>query len=363
MSNVGTLNNIRSKIETMGSLDMSSFMQNVLSHNQYGYYVNKSPIGHKGDFITAPEVSQMFGEMVGLWVMDSWMKLNFPKNFVLVELGPGKGTLMRDILRATKHIKGFHDSFTIYFVEISKPHIELQKEMLKDFPNIKFNWIKTVFEIPKQPVIIVANEFFDAMPINQYVKNRYDWYEVAVSIEPQTGDFKFIELLLSSELANTLNNEYPHATHRSYLETSPLSISYIKHLATLVKDNTGAAIIIDYGYNENNLDRKNFHPTVQAIKNHKFHPILSEVGDADLSAHVDFFALAEAVATRGVIVKELTSQREFLLQMGIEVRAQILKNKASAKEAEHIELALMRLTSNEQMGNLFKVMSFYYPSI
>jgi NADH dehydrogenase [ubiquinone] 1 alpha subcomplex assembly factor 7 len=358
MAKFATFNNIRSIIEANGSIDMSSFMENVLSHNQFGYYVNKSPLGKNGDFITAPEISQMFGEMVGVWVADCWQQGGSLRDVALVELGPGKGTLMADLLRATKHVEGFHESISVYLVEISEPMIQIQKQLFKEYSKIKFHWIKSVNEIPEKPLYLIANEFFDAMPVNQYVKNRDDWYEVAVSLAPETGDFRLMELLLDPKQIQLLNEEYPSATHRSFLESSPISISYIKQIAALIMRNKGAALIIDYGYNEDNSTRKNFNPTIQALKDHKYHPILLDVGHADITAHVDFFALRKAVIERGVFANEISTQRDFLINMGIKLRAQMLLQKADTRQKQEINTALNRLIANDQMGSLFKVLIF-----
>lgn len=335
---------------------MAEFMEHALSHREFGYYTSNDPIGINGDFITAPEISQMFGEMIGLKLADHWIKSGRPKDCVLVELGPGRGSLMNDLLRSTKNVEGFHEAMQVFFLELSKPLAAKQKLLIDKFAKIKFNWINSINEIPPKPLYLVANEFFDAMPVNQYVKNRQQWYEVAVTISPENGDYKLIELLLDNKLNDVFCFEYPLAQHRSYIETSSKSIEIIQEISSKILANHGIAVIIDYGYFEINQLRTNFNPTVQSVKNHKYHPLLSDVGHADITAHVDFFALSNAAKARQMEVEKIITQREFLLSMGIELRAQQLKKNASLKEAVEIDLALERLISDKQMGKLFKVM-------
>ena len=348
--------NIRMSLHQKGSMDVAEFMGHVLSHRDFGYYTNKDPIGFKGDFITAPEISQLFGEMIGLKLADHWIKSGQPGACALVELGPGKGSLMNDLLRATAHVEGFHDAMQIFFVEVSNPLKEQQKLLVNQFSKVKFNWTQSINEIPSKPTYLVANEFFDALPVRQYVKNRHEWYEVAVTISPESGDYKFIELLVDAKMNDLLNTEYPKSKHRSYVETSSESIEVIQKVSSRIYENQGIAIIIDYGYSENNLIRINFNPTIQSVKNHKYNPVLSDVGNADITAHVDFFALSNAAEARQVSVDKLITQREFLLSMGIELRAKALKKKATDEQKVEIDRALERLISDEQMGKLFKVM-------
>ena len=348
--------NIRHAIQKAGSVDVAQFMEFVLSGKEHGYYTNKDPIGRNGDFITAPEISQLFGEMIGLKLAQFWLQSGQPKDCILVELGPGKGTLMNDLLRATKNVPGFHQAMTVYMLEISNPLLQEQKLIANQNSEVKFNWISSLNELPNQPIYLVANEFFDALPINQYVKNRHEWYEVLVTLSPENGEYKFIEALLEAKRDQLLNEEYPGAKHRSYVEVSTQSIEIIKDISTRIAKSTGIGIVIDYGYCINNLVRSDFNSTLQSVIAHKYNPVLSYVGQADITAHVDFFALRAAAMARGVEVDEIITQGEFLLNMGIKLRAEILKKNAANDVKKTIDLAVARLISPHQMGELFKVM-------
>lgn len=335
---------------------MAQFMEIALSSNEHGYYTNNDPIGEKGDFITAPEVSQLFGEMIGVKLASFWHESGRPNEFVLVELGPGRGTLMADLLRATKNVTGFHQAMRIYMLEVSKPLMAKQRLIANQHSNLRFSWISSLNELPDKPIYLVANEFFDALPVNQYVKNRHEWYEVLVAIAPENGDYRLIEALLEAKKNQLLNEEYPKAKHRSYVEISTKSIEIMRDIAGKIAKNRGIGVIIDYGYYQNNLLREHFNATIQSVKDHQYNPLLNFVGSADITAHVDFFALKNAALARGVEVEEIITQGEFLQHMGIMVRAELLKQKAGVKIKEEIDSAVERLVSPEQMGSLFKVM-------
>ncbi|MFN7038883.1 MAG: class I SAM-dependent methyltransferase [Alphaproteobacteria bacterium] len=350
---------IKNLIRKESNISIARFMEEVISNDQYGYYNNNDTIGELGDFITSPEISQLFGEMIGLWCADVWYKLNCPKEFILVELGPGKGTLIDDLLRSTKNIPGFHNAIQIHLVEISANLRERQEEILSKY-NIPKYWHKSIKNLPDNlPSIYIANEFFDALPINQYIKLKDDWFEITISLNEIDEELCFVYMPVMDKVKTDLENDYDHLTHNSIVEISSKSIEIIKTIGDNIVKNNGAALIIDYGYTDPYSERKATSSTLQAIKNHKFHPILKDIGKADISAHVDFYTLAEAVKVKS-INPQITTQGKFLTDIGINIRANLLLEKADIINKKNIYLALDRLTSPNKMGNLFKVLSMFY---
>ena len=351
------LNHLRKIIEEQGSVTIATLMEEALTNYKQGYYNTCDPIGSSGDFITAPEISQLFGESIGVWCASLWQKMGSPKKINLIELGPGHGTLMQDIYRSTKNVKGFHDAIDIHLVEISPILIDIQKNKLKNIVNNRIHWHPDFNSTPDIASIIVANEFFDALPINQYIKIKKLWYENIVTIMQQNGEFCFANIPVSSKTNELLTEEHPNASDRSIVEISTSSISLIQKICDRLYNFGGGAIIIDYGYDQDYKDRRIYDSTLQAVKDHKYHPILSDIGKADMTAHVDFFALKKAAKARRCLVHGTITQREFLLNLGIDLRADILTRKASPEAAYNIISGLSRLIDNDKMGSLFKAMS------
>jgi NADH dehydrogenase [ubiquinone] 1 alpha subcomplex assembly factor 7 len=359
---INSLNNIRYEIGTKGFITISEFMEIVVSDEKVGYYSTIQPFGADGDFITSPEISQLFGEMLGIWVATIWEKLGKPSNIALVELGPGRGVLMADILRATKHIPKFHASINVHMVEKSRALKEIQSQQLYEYDNIKFKWYDSILELPKKPSILIANEFFDALPINQYIKYKNDWHEQVITIMPENGELCFSTIPVARVMQDFLDNEHPNAQNRSVVEIGKKSIDYIKHITSIIQKYKGAAIIVDYGYDYNNGERKIYNSTLQAIKNHRYHPVLLDVGKADISAHVDFNSLKQAVMVRGCQAYGAITQGNLLSNLGIKYRAeQLIKNN---KDSEHIVIkGMKRLIDEDTMGNLFKAIAITHPSV
>ena len=311
--------NLADRIAQNGPMSVAEFMELALSHPEYGYYMTRDPFGETGDFTTAPEVSQMFGEMIGIWLADTWMQMGSPERFTLLECGPGRGTLMSDILRATKHIKGFHDSVHVALMEISPVLMQAQKDTLKEYG---VTWIDTLDSVSKKsPVLMVANEFLDALPIHQYYEDGGRWIERQIIMESNT-------LAMTGE-------------RKSIKEKSPARENFMKHIAVLLKQTSGAGLFIDYGYTQGQGD------TLQAVYKHKYCSPLEHIGHADITAHVDFGVL------KAIMPSNIATQGTFLKNMGIELRAQALTQKG---DAQTIASALHRLTHHDEMGELFKVM-------
>jgi len=347
------LNNLRQLIKEYGHVSISTFMENVIAH----YYRNAHSIGTDGDFITAPEISQIFGEMIGIWCVINWQNLGSPSKISLIELGPGRGTLMNDILRATKHVKGFHDALEIVLIETSPKLHEMQKEKLSSWKKIKFSFAENLSKLEPQASLFIANEFFDALPIYQYLKIKQYWYENIVTTLTFDGEFCISNLPAPINIDNFLNYEFPHAGHRAVVETSPASIDIIKKISHHISKYEGYALIIDYGYDYKPDERLYFNSSLQAVKNHSYQPLLSDIGHADVTSHVDFFALKQAALDSGCNIFGSVSQRDFLTNLGIGARLEILTKNSSPEEERILRKGVERLISPELMGNLFKVLS------
>jgi len=330
---------IRQIIAQEGPVPVARFMQIALQHPEHGYYMKGDPLGVAGDFTTAPEISQMFGELIGLWCAEVWRLLGKPSPFVLLELGPGRGTLMQDALRATAKIEGFHSALRLHLIESNETLRAQQVEKLRDHAPV---YCADLASLPDLPLIAVANEFLDAMPVHQYVKTEQGWRERLVGMSDD-------RLVFVEESRDTM---LPLPDDKMFYELSPLGVAVTEALAAHIAAHRGAALLIDYGATEpSGAD------TLQAVSGHERVSPLERVGHVDLTAHVDFLALRLAARKHGVHVSETVTQADFLKAMGIDLRAWQLKMKAGYEEALAIEASLQRLVDPRQMGTLFKVMS------
>jgi len=315
------------------------------------YYGSRDPFGVAGDFTTAPEISQMFGELIGLWAAQIWHDMGAPRPLHLVELGPGRGTLMADALRAAKIVPGFSDSVQIHLVETSATLRMSQKAVLASFGQ-PISWHDRIDDVPPGPALIIANEFFDALPIRQFVGTERGWCERLVGLH---GDELTFGLFPEPErsLATPVQPG-------EVLEWPALSQAIMSALARRLAQEGGAALIVDYGYWGPALG-----DTLQAVRSHKPVDPLRDPGEADLTAHVDFHHLATAANAAGASVHGPATQADFLSALGIHMRAENLKRRADAAQAEAIDAALARLTEPGPtgMGQLFKVLAVSHPSI
>lgn len=340
---------IKNIISHTGPISISEFMQLALSHPLYGYYQAKEPFGTKGDFTTSPEISQMFGEMIGAWSAHIWQQMGCLQDVVIVEMGPGRGTLMADFLRSTAKIPGFHNSISIAMVETSKRLQELQRNNIGNM-HPRISWYEDVKSLPQKPIIVIANELFDALPIRQYIKQNGKWHEKMLGVD-KNGELAFTlspEIKMEGKLIE-------NAPENGVVEICPQGGAIIKELVERVKMHNGAVLIIDYGYIETQ-----YKDTLDAIGGHQHRNILEDIGALDISAHVDFQALKKAADTAGVRVFGPTTQGSFLQKLGIGMRAEMLCKNASDEQKHEIKTALARLVGNspEEMGELFKVISF-----
>jgi len=346
---------IRRLIGHAGPMPIADYMRLCLTHPQYGYYLTREPIGAAGDFITAPEISQMFGELIGLWMAAAWQALGSPENLRVVELGPGRGTMMIDALRAAKAAKAFYRAIVLHFVEISPTLRQVQQERFEghEVPTL---WHMSLAEIPAGPLIVVANEFIDALPVHQAVRQANGWHERLVCIGPD-GDLALTTAAEAlSHFDATLPRDLRQSPEGSIYEWRADTVAF--EIARRVRSD-GAALIIDYGHARAGLGE-----TLQAVAGHTFTDPLLAPGEADLTAHVDFAALALSADIIGARSQGPVSQRSFLRQLSIDRRAAALKASAPEKAAE-IDSALHRLTGTgaEQMGELFKVLAIADPKL
>ena len=338
---MGLKERLIARITAAGPISLADYMAECLMDPTEGYYTNRDPFGTDGDFTTAPEISQMFGELLGLSLAQTWLDQGKPAPFALVELGPGRGTLMTDVLRATRPVPGFHDALELHLIEGSPTLRARQRERLPDA-----RWHDTLDTVPDLPVFAIANEFFDALPIRQFVRAGDHWQERRVGI---VGGQLGIGLagpapqpFLQERLQDTSDSDI--------VEISPMATAVAATLGQRIEDSGGAALIVDYG------DWRSLGDTFQALTGHAPSDPFAAPGGADLTAHVDFEAIAMAAPCAR---SKLTTQGVFLERLGITQRAQTLAQRLSGPQLDAHIAAHRRLTHPEEMGTLFKVLGLF----
>jgi len=338
-------------IEAEGPISLELFMTLALGHPLHGYYRRHEPIGAQGDFITAPEVHQMFGELIGLWVLEMWRLMGEPAPFNLIELGPGRGTLMADALRAARLRPAFLEAMSLHLVETNEPLRQSQAHALAAFAP-RLAWHETIDDLPPGPCLIIANEFFDALPVRQYVGVGKRWHERLVGLDA-AGQLAFG---MAPEPEPSLAFA---ASPGAILELGLQAQAVMGKLATRIAAETGALLMLDYG-----ADVAHHADTLQALRRHEFVDALSEPGETDLTVHVAFDALAEAARRAGAAVHGPVTQGEFLARLGIFERAAQLARNASEVQRVALDRALDRLARpgpaqgpNASMAEIFKVLA------
>jgi NADH dehydrogenase [ubiquinone] 1 alpha subcomplex assembly factor 7 len=348
---------IRRRISLAGPMPVAQFMDLALSHPECGYYMTRDPLGRAGDFITAPEISQMFGELIGLWAAEVWRLMGQPAAVRLIELGPGRGTLMLDALRAAKASPEFHNALIAHLVETSPVLQRRQRETLAGL-KVPTLWHGELADVPGGPSIVIANEFFDALPVHQAIRQSDGWHERVVELRAD-GAFAFG---LAAEPLRLFEHTLPPA-----LRNAPDGAIYEWRTDHMVSDicrrilhGGGAALVIDYGH-----IRSAAGETLQAVRGHSYVDALAAPGLADLTAHVDFSALAFSAECIGARTHGPIEQARFLQRIGIETRAAALKATAPNGMASKIDAAVARLTAGGKtgMGTMFKVLAFTDPQL
>ena len=332
---------IARRIALTGPISLADFMADALGHPRLGYYRTALPVGAAGDFTTAPEVSQMFGELLGAWLAERWLVMGRPPSVNLVELGPGRGTLMADILRATRGVEGFHAAIALHLVEINE---RLRAQQVAALAGFEPTWHARFDDVPEGPMLLVANEFFDALPVRQFEKTPRGWIERMVGL---AGDGETLRLALAPGVT-PFAAALPDAPVGAQAEISEGGRALAGQIGARLEQHGGWALIVDYGH-----DGK-LGWSLQAVRRHRGATILDHPGETDLSTHVDFAALARATGrpTFGQV-----GQGDFLRRLGIIERADALKARASEAQRHAVDAALARLIAPDQMGTLFRVLA------
>lgn len=338
---------LRARIESSGPIPVQDWMAACLADPEHGYYMTRDPLGRGGDFTTAPEISQMFGELIGLWCAVVWQQMGAPQSFNLVEMGPGRGTLMSDLLRAASGVPGFIDAAHVHMIETSPVLAERQRQTLAAAaPPVA--WHAEFGGVPTGPVIVVANELLDALPVRQVERFEDGWYERAVGFE----DGSFVFMPGSAVAVEDLPLHAEDAAVGAIVETSPAVVSVVTDVAARVAGHGGAALFADYGY-----ARPGLGDTLQAVQGHGYANPLENPGEADLTAHVDFTAVARATEAAGAHAWKILPQGVFLEHLGIGARTAALLAKADERQSLEIATARRRLVDGDAMGRLFKVLA------
>jgi NADH dehydrogenase [ubiquinone] 1 alpha subcomplex assembly factor 7 len=354
VSTPGLAGRIAQHIRSHGPISVAAFMAMALHDRQAGYYARRDPLGRAGDFITAPEISQIFGELIGVWCADLWQHMGAPGSVILAELGPGRGTLMADLLRATANVPAFHRALRLYLVEASPV---LRAEQQRRLASAEPLFADDIAQLPPGPLLLIANEFLDALPIRQLIRGRSEWAERLVGLD---GDGELIFVLGRENPALSLLvppalREEPEGT---IVEVCPAAASLAASVSERLTHSAGAALFIDYGYFPSQPG-----PTLSALRRHRPVNPLEDPGDADLSAHVDFAALADAARASGAAVWGPVPQGRFLAALGAEARLRMLSERAGAEQRALLESGLRRLIDPGEMGTLFKAIALASPGL
>jgi Uncharacterized conserved protein len=340
---------LAAQIAAEGPMRLDRYMGACLLHPEHGYYATRDPFGGKGDFITAPEISQMFGEMLGLCLAQAWLDQGRPAPFLLAEAGPGRGTLMADMLRAMRSVPGMVEAAQVHLIEASPTLREIQRARLEGHA---VTWHDSIDTLPEAPLFFVANEFLDALPIRQFQRVEKGWAERQVGLAP---DGSLAPGLAPPVRLEALEPRIMDTKPGDVVETCAPARSFTETLAARIAAQGGAALLIDYG---------NWHSlgdTFQALKAHQPVDPFEVPGEADLTAHVDFEPLALVARAAGAQVSAMTAQGVLLERLGITARAQMLAQSLDGAALEAHIAAHRRLTHPEEMGHLFQSLAIVAP--
>jgi NADH dehydrogenase [ubiquinone] 1 alpha subcomplex assembly factor 7 len=327
-------------------ISLDKFIDYCLYDKRNGYYMNKDPFGITGDFTTSPNISRLFSEMIAIWTISFWESLGSPKKFNLIELGAGNGEMMKIMIESFKKFPSFINSCNIIIHEKSPNLIKKQKTNIK-FKNIK--WVADLKKINKLPNIFLANEFFDAIPIKQFSKDKNIWLEKFVHMSNDKM-ISFVSKKINIKVIEKKIN-FKISENQKFIEYSPLGFKYLLNILKLIKKNKGGLLIIDYGYFAEKMNN-----TLQAIYKKKYSKILENIGKSDITYNVNFYLFKKISENFQDLEVNFTSQKKFLLNLGIQQRAEIISKNKTFTEKADIFYRLERLIDEKKMGNLFKVM-------
>ena len=328
-------------------LSLDKFINLALYNKQKGYYMKKNPFGKRGDFITSPLVSNLFGEMIALWCISFWEFLKKPKKILIVELGPGDGSLCSILLKTFENFDHFYNSLEIKLLEKSKKLEKIQKNKIK---NNKVNWINKIEEINSGPIIFIGNEFFDSLPIKQIYKKKNLFYEKHVTLSKNNKKIKFVYKKAKKNLIKNIR-KLNLISAGNTIEYPIRAIEYLDKVSKKIKKHNGGLLTFDYGYIKNvNKD------TLQAVKKHKYSKILSQPGSSDITSHINFKSFLEILKSKDLDVEKIVTQNEFLQRMGIIERANIISKNMNFKTKADMFFRLKKLLDYNEMGKIFKVL-------
>ena len=334
------------KIKKNTVLTIDQYINEALYNNKFGFYMKNNPFGKNGDYITSPNISILFSEMIAIWIISFWENLKYPKKFNLIELGAGNGEMMKQILNTFENFPLFQNCCKIHILEKSTYLKNIQKQNLKN-KNIK--WLKNLNEISNRPNIFIANEFFDALPIKQFIKKEQKWYERNIKFS-KINKPEFLNILTNIkkfEKKIGFNISYK----QKFIEYSPLTMEYLKIISKKIRINGGGILIIDYG----NFD-KTMKNTLQSISKHKYNNVLNNFGQSDITYSINFKLIEKIVKKLSLKVSGITNQKNFLINLGILKRAEIISKNLSFSKKADIYFRVKRLVNKNLMGELFKVM-------
>ena len=334
------------KLKKNLKLPLDKFINFSLYNKESGYYMKKNPFGKEGDFITAPNISRLFSEMVAIWTVSFWQSLGSPKKFNLIELGAGNGEMMKIIVESFQNFPFLLKSCNFIIHEKSPSLVRIQKKKLNQYP---ITWVSRIEKLKEYPSLFLANEFFDSIPIKQFKKKDNKWFEKYVKFKSKKSIFFFDKEVDIKKVEKNIN--FKISQNQNFIEFSKGGFDYLKKISRVIKKNTGGLLLIDYGYTD-----KKMRNTLQAIRNHKFANILNNIGNIDITHKINFSLFNKFTKQTRGLENILTTQRDFLLKIGIKERAEIIsKDKNFLKKAD-MYYRLNRLIDEKQMGNLFKVM-------
>jgi NADH dehydrogenase [ubiquinone] 1 alpha subcomplex assembly factor 7 len=344
-----------SLIRVRGPISVADYMADALFHPHHGYYTSQTPLGAKGDFTTAPEVSQIFGELIGLWLVQSWIEMGSPKRFKLVELGPGRGVLMQDVLRAAKLRPAFLDAVEVWLIELSGRLRHEQQRRLKT-AGVAIEWADRFADVPPGPSLIIANEFFDCLPIRQFARTAAGWRERLIGLDDD-GHLAFVLSGTPPEPTIDIPDIGRAGTGDIYEICEPAE-ALADEIARRLASERGRALIIDYGH-----IGAGYGDTLQAVRRHAYWPALASPGAADLTAHVNFERLSRAAFAAGACAFGPVSQGAFLTALGLPFRLERLSAEKSAGDAALLCSGAHRIASPAMMGELFKALCVSTPGL